>query len=204
MKRYKLLLGIFFSLLLNSFETDTGNNPFPTIIEKYGIKFKRPVNTIEMPVINNDELKYQYALEDTVNKIEIRYLVYPLKTLVKQYNGTHSDTGISKVDPNLLHTNLLLAFSLKIEGKGMNTGGPFPEVKELSHATVDLEFNADWGGMVDIQPCDEFAQKYKYCTIFEIHKDDIADAFVIYLYDNKDTFSEVVKPNFHSLIFIKN
>jgi len=168
------------------------------------MKFLQPANTIATSIIKNDELSYQYALKDTVSKIEIRYIVYPLQGFVKQYNGPHSDSGMSRIDPNFLHTNLLIAFALKIQGKEMNNMQEvMPDVKEISHATVDLEYNADWGAEVNLQPCDEFGQKYKYCTIFAIHKDNIADAFVIYLYDNKDTFEASVKPDFHSLTFKK-
>jgi hypothetical protein len=169
-----------------------------------GIKFTRPANSKEVPVIKNDELNYQYALKDTVTHIEIRYSIFPLQQLVNEYNGPHPDTGMSRVDPNFLHTNYLLAVAFKVQGKEMSLDATgMPELHELPHATVDLEFNADWGAEVNVQPCDEFAQKYKYCTIFEMHKDNIADVFIMYLYDNKDTFEEAVKPDFHSMAYKK-
>jgi hypothetical protein len=206
MKKHPLILLSVFFLFFSSFKAGEKDNAFFAFIDKAGLKFSKPANTIEIPVIANDELNYQYALKDTINKIEIRYLVVPLQELVDRYNGPHDDTGssMSKVDPNFLHTNLLIAYALKIEGKGMNSmDDVMPNITELSHAKVDLEYNADWGAELTLQPCDEFAQKYKYCNILAIHKDNIADVFMIYLYDNKDTFEESVKPDIHSLVFKK-
>jgi hypothetical protein len=203
MKRYNILFVAIGCWLLTASFSGDGNSTFSALLEKASMNFVKPANTIETPVIVNDELNYQYAIKDTSCKIEIRYLVYPLQDLINKYNGPHADSGISRIDPNFLHTNFLLALSLKIEGKQMDMQEALPALKELSHATADLEFNADWAASIDVQPCDEFAQKYKYCTVFAIHKDNDADAFVIYLYDNKDTFEELVKPDFHSLTFKK-
>lgn len=205
MKRYILIAFAGFSLLFSSLMSGQGNSRFSDLLETVNMKFAMPANAFETKVIPNDELNYQYAIKDTATKIEMRYLVIPLQGLIAQYNGPH-DTGssISKIDPNFLHTNLLLAYALKVEGKGMNSmDDVMPNLIELSHATADLEFNADWAAEIALEPCDEFGQNYKYCTIFEIHKDNIADAFVIYMYDNKDTFENVVKPEFHTLAFKK-
>lgn len=203
MKSKKIVILSFFTLLFLSFKVSGQGNLFFTVVKQAEMDFNKPINTIETTVIKNDELNYQYALKDTLNGIEIRYLVYPLQGLVKKYNGPHADTGIGMIDPNFLHTNLLLVYYFKVQGKPMDMSGTMPDIKELSHATADLEYNADWGAEVDLEPCDEFAQKYKYCTMFEIHKDNVADAFVIYLYDDKDRFEDAVKPEFHSLVFKK-
>ena len=202
MKRYSYIVVSGLFLLFNSFRLSDGNPAFFSLLNSMGMKFTKPANTIEVKCIQNDELNYQYAIKDTVTNIEIRYSVFPLQKLVEEYNGPHPDTGLSRIDPNFLHTNYLFAIANKIQGKEMNMDA-LPEVKELSHATVDLEFNADWGAETTVQPCDEFAQKYKYCTIFEMHKDNIADVFIMYLYDDKDTFDESIKPDFHSLAFKK-
>jgi hypothetical protein len=203
---YVIISSLFF--LFSSFRP--GNGDFLSFLEKTGIKFAKPPHSIETEVINNDELHYQYALKDTLNNLEIRYVYYPLQELVKHYNGPHSDTGMDMIDPNFMHTNVLLSFCYKIQGKEMNLNNPMPEVQELSHATVDLKYNADWGAYIDLQPCDEFAQKYKYCTLFAMHKDNIADIFIIYLYNNKDAFLQKdpfgegsTEPDFMSLVFNK-
>ncbi len=179
-------VGIF--LLLNSFCFTDENNLFFSIVKKGGLRFYKPSSTKEVALIHNDELNYQYAIKDTLNNMEIRYLVYPLQEMVNHYNGPHADTGIERIDPNFMHTNLLLAYAYRVQGKEMSMDVNMPEINEISHAAIDKAFHADWGAYVNIQPCDEFAQKYKYCTIWAIHKDDLADAFIIYLYDDKDAF----------------
>jgi len=203
-----LVAGAF--LLLNSFCQTGGKNSFFVIVEKGGLTFSKPTITKEVTIIHNDELNYQYALKDTSNNMEIRYLVYALQDAVNHFNGPHADTGIERVDPNFMHTNLLLAYAYRVQGKEMNMEGTMPEIHEISHAAVQKEFNAEWGAYVDVQPCDEFAQKYKYCTIFAMHKDNVADVFIMYLYDNKDTFlqrkpfeEETTDRDFRSLQFTK-
>lgn len=202
MKRYSLVLAIIFFLLFNSFKVSVDKSGFLAILEQASITFVKPANTVEIPVVVNDELNYQYAIKDTVSNIEIRYLVYPLQEMVKKYNGPHADTGFQAIDPNMIHTNLLLVYCYKIQDKELNVQ-TMPDIHELPHGTVDQEFNADWGAEVNVQPCDEFGQKNKYCTIFEIHKDNTADAFIMFLYNNKDTFEDLVKSDFHSLKFKK-
>jgi len=203
MKKYTTPLLFILFLLTSSFKTTVDTNTFLSIVSQATMTFTPPANTIQTPVITNDELNYHYAIKDTFNKIEIRYLVYPLQELVKKYNGPHTDSTAPVIDPNMIHTNLMLIYSQRIQDKELNIQQSMPEVHELTHGMVNQEFNADWGAEVTVQPCDEFGQKYKYCTIFAIHKDNTADAFIMYLYNNKDTFEELVKPDYHSLVYKK-
>ncbi len=203
MKRFGLVSIVLSFLLFNSFKIATDDTGFLSVVDQAAIKFSRPANTTETKVVTNDELNYQYALVDTVSKIEIRYLVYPLQDLIKKYSGSHADTGQPLIDPNMIHTNLLLIYSYRIQDKELNIQQTMPEVHEIPHGTVDQEFNADWAAEVTVQPCDEFGQKYKYCTMFAMHKENTADAFIMYLYNNKDTYTELVKPDYHSLVFKK-
>jgi len=201
MKSCRLLAPVLLFFLLSSFRTGDGNNPFFAFLKQTGLKFVKPLNAVETKVIQNDELAYQYAIIDTVSKIEIRYLIYPLQEMEKAYNAPHPDTGIGRIDPDFLHTNFLYINTYKILGRELNVSEPMPDIREISHATVDKQYNADWGAEVSVEPCDEFAQKYKYCTLFAIHKDNVADAFIIFLYNNKDTFDEWVQPDLHTLVF---
>ncbi len=202
MKGFRVIGSAIFFMLFNSFQVGVDDSLFLSVVEKAVMTYSRPANTTEVNIINNDELNYLYAIKDTVNKIEMRYLIYPLQELVKKYNTGQADTGMPLLDPNMIHTNLLLMYAYKIQGKEVNLS-EMPEIIEIPHATVDLEYNADWGAKVTVQPCDEFAQKYKYCTIFEIHKDNIADAYILFLYNDKDKFEDAVKPDYHSLSFKK-
>ena len=174
---------------------------FVAVLDKAGMNFIKPVGMKETPLIRNDELDYQYAIKDSANNLEIRYLVYPLQDMVRKYNANQPDSGMPNIDPNFMHTNLLIVYSLKLQGKDFTNIGSFPEVKELPHATCEKEFNADWGGEINLQPCDEFAQKYKYCTLLEIHKDNIADAFIIFLYNRNDAPEDLLAPVLTTLKF---
>ena len=202
MNRIGQALIVFLIFIAFNANSEDGYKNFIPILDQAKMKLEKPLNMKETPVIKNDELYYQYAVKDSIMGFEIRYLVYPLQELVNKYNSPHPDTGMTHLDPNMIHTNLLVMYSLKIQGKEMAVDA-FPEIKEINHATADLEFNADWAAQVNITPCDEFAQKYKYATILELHKDNIADAFVIFLYNDKDKYDDMMKPVFHTLRFIK-
>lgn len=201
MKKYKLAILLLSLCIAISGTCQSNYQPFVSIAAKGGMNLVKTPSFQETPVVTNDELNYQYAVKDSTADLEVRYLVYPLQDMVKKYNTNKPDSGMPNIDPNFLHTNLLLAYAMKIQGKDMTTEMKYPELKELPHATCEKEFKADWAAEVDIQPCDEFAQKYKYCTMLELHKDNMADAFVIFLYNQKDSFDDLVKPVYHSLTF---
>jgi len=204
MLKYRVAILSGFLFLLSSFRLNQVNTSFLSLVQQADLKFMPPANCIETNVISNYELNYQYAIIDTVTNIEIRYIIHPLQALQKRYNGPHSDTGMDAIDPNFLHTNLLVAYTFKIQGKEVNLNAGMPDIHELPHATIEYEYNGDWGAKVSVQPCDDFGQKYKYCTIFAMHKENTADVYIFYLYNNQAVFEASVNPDFHSLVFNKS
>jgi hypothetical protein len=210
MKKCLVMLSIVSITLFGAFKNGGDSTYFFTLVENGGLQYVKPSSAKDVKVVQNADLNYHYAVRDTVDNIEIRYIVYPLQEAINQYNGPHSDSGVGKIDPNFLHTNFLLSCAFKVEGKAFSADGQFPEIKELSHATADIKYNADWVGIADVQPCDEFGQQYKFCTICALHKDNLADVFIFYLYNNKDEFTgrnpfaeETVDGVFNSLKFKK-
>ena len=151
----------------------------------------------EMNVKENDQVKYDYALmgkgkEDS--GLEVRYIVQPMDTYLKM----KEDKNRVMIDPNkpVLYKGYLMTMVMNI------AGGSVPiNIKDMDLALVRKSFNADWGGMVMVDTKGTFGEGYKYCFIVAIHKDNVGEAYYLYMIQNKESLLPIMKETLGSLKF---
>lgn len=170
---------------------------FVKLLERGKIAFIRPDSLVETPIVENDQMNYEYALKFPEKNFEVRYAIRPLDIIIKDYQ---SSVKKKKDGDIILHPNKY--YSASFQATLLNiSGGQLPEIATFDSGAVKEEFNADWGATTFVEVDGEFGQSYKYCIVVALHKDDRADAYIFFLSDTKIDFEKNMENAFHSLRF---
>ena len=136
-------------------------------------------------------LPYEYALRHDSGGLEIRYIIRPLGRISIDYNDPHN----AAPEPN--HLFPLLFESLINE---LSSGGNTPN-KEYPQAQARELFNAGWAAaaVFDVNP--EFSNDYSQALLIGIHKDNQADAYSLFLYNEYPQVKEIIQGALSTLSF---
>lgn len=183
------------------------NARFTNALQEGLLEFKMPENFDTVAIEQNPEMNYELALRSKSDSFEIRYAIRPLKKRIAEFEKMASDTSKRKVmmaanaHPNKIYkmvfTTVLINTSIQ-----KNSGAPtMPRFGEFPSAAVKQEFNADWGGTTGYEPRPTFAKNYKNCLTVALHKDDAADIYIFYLFNDRELMKTVLPPVFHTIKF---
>jgi hypothetical protein len=188
---FLVLLCIFSNVEAQSTKsTSNGSLPvlFQSKLDQAKMQFVKPEGLIEAPLINKPSLHYEYALKVPKGDVEIRYSIWPLtKDLFDVYDSRQKKDGDSVLHPNKIHKLIAASAISKISG-GINPQGV--NLKPLKQENVRKDFNADIGYMYSGPIASPFGQYNTFSFIVILHKDNIADAYIIYLFKDEDTMLE--------------
>ncbi len=197
MKVLKTLTYVILFVFLTSFYSDNLPKAFTELIERSNMAFESTASFAETKIIENRQMNYEYAIKHSSKKFEVRYAIRPLDKLLKEFaeKEKNKKEGDININPNKLYNSLFQATILNI------SGGELPDFSDFDKASVKKEFNADWGATTFVKVGKEFGQDYKYCMVVALHKDNVGDAYIFYLSDTQDGFSDLMQTAFHSLKF---
>lgn len=190
------------------------SQPFKQQLAAAHMTLAPPVGWMETPVIDNEQMSYDYALRYPGRRLEVRYAVRPLATQLIEYARSKKSKNVSMLNPNGVYKQVYHTIVLNV-GVGGQTNPNMAQalqaefarpLKEFPSQAIKTEFGADWGATDVIQPGSEFGQAYKHCLLVALHKDGAADAYCFYLFDDQKDLAEVVfgdpaQSVFHSLRF---
>ena len=175
--KYKYFFYIYLCLSIFASFAIAQDSTFHNKLNRYSLSFKMPTGFKKVPVKENRDVVYDYAVRNETGTFEIRYRVLPIDTSTAVLNET-------RVNPNRIFSSMLVAMMLNISGGKMGNHGFFDS------SAVKEEFNANSGATGFVEVNSAFGEGYSFCMINVIHRDDIADAYIFYLFNDK---SEVVK-----------
>jgi hypothetical protein len=186
MVKLKLLLTGIPLIFLTSFATKELPKVFSELLDRAKMTLDKADGLVETKPIENGQMNYEYALITKGKDFEVRYAIRPLDNLIKEYNENEKNKkpGDINIHPNKLYAALFEATVLNI------SGGQFPEPTVFDKNAVKEEFNADWGATNFVEVGEEFGQKYKYCVIVAIHKDNLGDAYCFYLSEKQENITD--------------
>ncbi|MEK6755708.1 MAG: hypothetical protein AABZ02_06115 [Bacteroidota bacterium] len=147
---------------------------FNELLKKASMTFSLPADFSEVPVIDNNDVNYHYAVALKKVKLEIRYVVRTLSQDIKDYE----ENNRKGLNPNSFYEALLLTMCLNISDGKQCTPSAF------SPDDVKSEFGADAGLTAFVQLNSIFGRGYKLCLINVIHLQNKADAFIFFLFDD--------------------
>jgi len=166
------------------------NGKFYSDIQRYSLTFKMPVGFEEVPVIANNDVAYEYAIRDKAGSFEARYVIWPVDTTARTMN-------VFGVNPNTVFSGMLQGMIGDISGGQDDKAVPF----ESSEARRDFNAHASATALVNVNS--GFGKGYSYCRITAIHRDNIADAFIFYLFNDRSELQNIMNRTdvYHALKF---
>lgn len=155
---------------------------FSELLVKCSLSFSFPNSCVPLSVKQNPDVYYHFAMKLKTQNIEIRYTIVPFDKMQRR---------------NDLYEPYLQTICLNI------TDGKMAKVEHFKYEDVSKEFNADDGLTCMVYLNSEFGQGYHYCTINVLHKTNLADVYIFFLFDDyKELFPILLNDRiFHALKF---
>ena len=150
-------------LLISLFVYAEAKDSFAALLAKCSVSFTFPKSFLPLGVRQNGDVEYDFAMKSKTDDIEIRYAIWSFDQMQQR---------------NDLYIGLLQTMSLNI------SGGKLAQANHFKHEDVTIEFNADDGLTCVVPNNSEFGQGYKFCMINVIHKENIGDVYIFFLYDD--------------------
>ena len=191
-----LALALIFAIVTNA-QTD---KEFRKQLSENDLVFSMPDDFTETIVKENRDLYYNYAIKYDKDTFEVRYTIFSLKPVIKEFVDSKDDPNKSILDPNKYHSSMFLANILNVSQLGMDN---VPQRSSFPLDAVNKEFGADFGATSFFQANSQFAEGYNFCLMIVLHKKDVADVYVSFLGNNQKKFEEYMLKAFHSLQFKK-
>jgi len=185
--RPKLFLSVLALLLLMSAfaqsQQDAPKKPltFADLLEEAGMEYTLPAGFKEAPVVYNEVLPYQYRVVSDDGTVEIRYTIFPLDRVEIDYDDPHS----SAPEPDHLFTLLFPGILTEISGWGHYKSKDYPPDEALRL------FNADWAAVAVMEVIPEYSPDFRQALVVAMHRNGHADAYQIFLGNDRKHLGEV-------------
>ena len=135
---------------------------------------------------------YERALINGDGTLEIRYAVRPLARIVVDYQDPHSATP----DPNHMFP---LMFQSVV---GLLSNGRHTPSREYPREEARDRFNADWAAAAVFDVSTGLDTDHQQALVIAMHKSKLADAYVIYLFDDYQQVKPQINAGLGSLRFV--
>lgn len=186
------------ALVLFSTHADPAERPggapltFERLLVESGLELLVPDGLAAVGVRPNEQFIYDRAYASADGALEIRYAVRPLGRLRVDYEDPHS----SAPDPNhmfpLMFQSVVAALS----------GGRHSPTREYPPGRAREKFNADWAAAAVFDTDAGFATDHRQALVIAMHKNALADAYVIFLFDDYEPVAQRIDANLSALRFV--
>lgn len=176
------------------------SHDFQTLLAEAGIEFRSSPDFVPCQVRENSVLRYQYAERSPSGDLEVRYRIDSFARLEAERKAAAAGMEmLASVSLDQMHITNFMAMIFNL------SGGMFAEPTVLKPETTTLLYGADWSALGFIRLANnDFALDYDSAYVLAIHKDGVADVYVIGLYNDisgepeyfdKNNLPPVVKSN---------
>jgi len=195
--KYILTLIIAFSSLATRAQEPGLSGFADTLLQRARLTFVAPENYTQTEPMENYQMNWEFAFKHPKKKFEVRYAIRPLDEMVKEYEEFQKNKkeGDVMIDPNEVSKTLFITTLMNISNGNILSSVVFDA------DAVKAEFNADWGATAFLETNETFGKGYKYCCAMMIHKDNIGDAYIFFMSNNKDMILKEMQEVFHNLTF---
>jgi len=184
------LLFISSSLLAQPFRPNDQKD-FSTLIEENNMTFTMPKGFYEVPVRENNDLQYHYAMKDSATGNEMRYYVY---SDTNSYENTY---GVPL--NNDIMVNIFYSILMKVSGASKDN---LPKVTQLKDRDMKIDYDANNGALSEFKLKSDFGKGYTYCIMKFVHKEDVGFFFVFWMFNYfTDKYRAIVDKTEKSLVF---
>lgn|GEM_PF-1989442 len=184
-----MLIGLFVSIVIFlsvGIAAESPDDGFYALLQKGNLTFIQPEAFSIVPIRENRDVGYNYALKHQKEKLEIQYYILPLADNKKLDSTVFWKSNTATVVFNV------------------SSGSGLPLNKEIfSVPQKALKiYNTDAGAFVISQTHQsEFGMEYKHCSIISLYKKGNAQAMLFFLYDDIEAITEFMNKAQYSLRF---
>lgn len=155
-----------------------GKDNFFEKLKAYELAWNMPAAFNKRSIDSSLHVKYDYAISDAANQLEVRYKIIPIKGDIKGSSGKE----VKVTNQELIFKSTVAAFVKDIAGS--NARFPY---QPLPTASVSRDFNADAGGQVLAKSSGtDFGKGYKNIYVVSFYKHDKAIVLISYLFNDLD------------------
>lgn len=194
----RLVLGLWAALLLAQQAVFAAGAPesvpasFRDLVAGVGLSYSQPEGFSDTPVLANPLWAYEHAVHSPEAGMEIRYVVRPIERMRIAYSDPHSNAP----EPNHIFPML---FQTLI---GLLSDGKHTPSREYPPQQARAKFNAEWAAAALFDVDRRFATEHALALMVAMHKSDLADAYVIYLFDDYAKAKPLIDAGMGSLRFL--
>lgn len=165
---------------------------FEELVQESGMMFEPPLDFHAVEPEASPLFPHEQAVSNADSTLEIRYAVRPLDRIKVDYQDPHS----SVPDPN--HMFPLMFQSLVTR---LSNGGHSP-TREYPAEQAEEKFHAHWASasVFDLHP--ELDNRFSQGLLIAMHKNHLADAYVLYLFSDYQAVKEEINRTMGALAFL--
>lgn len=154
------------------------SHDFQALLAEAGIEFRPPPDYVPCPVPENSVFRYQHAVRSPSGELELRYRIDSFARLeVERKAAAAGMEVLASVSLDQLHVTNFMAIVFNL------SGGMFVEPTVFKPETTTLLYEADWSALCFMRLANnDFSPDYDSAFVLAIHKDGVADVYVIGLY----------------------
>lgn len=179
MKQVLYLIGLFALAAATQTAGATDSvvpHAFDQLLLESGLQVETRDSYSEVPIEVNPVLSYEYAIKHASGALELRFIVRPLSRITIDYNDPHN----AAPEPNHLFPLLFESMTNRLSVGSDTPSSTFPE------SEARKSFNAHWAAaaVFDVRP--EFAAGYQNGLLIGMHRNELADAYTLFLYNDHE------------------
>ena len=167
-------------------------NLYNELIAESGLQFAMPEDFTDIAPQKNDELHYERAILHKTGNLELRFVIRPLGRIQIEYNDPHN----ASPEPNHLFPLLFESLSTQLSVGGNAYSKPYP-----LDQTLEL-FHAEMASASVFDLSEGFSDEFKQALMVGMHKNEHADAYTIFLFNDYAKVKELIQATLTTMTFI--
>jgi len=164
---------------------------FSALLVRAQLEFFRPAGFIGIVAEVDGPIDFHQALASEDRLLEVFIAIRPRSDLQIDYDDAHGSV------PNPDHVFPLIFQSL-VTRLG---GASYAPSANYSAEEARQRFNADWAAVAVFDNKNGLGSDFKQGLLLTIHRDAVADAYIILLFDDYESVRSLVKESLQMLIF---
>ncbi len=181
--RYSFLLTLLTVCVSAVAATETVSRQlFDQLLEESGLRVESRQAFTDIPIQQNPVLAYEHAMRHESGALELRFIVRPLGRIEIEYNDPHN----AAPEPNHLFPLLFESLTQHLAANNDTSSNTLSEVEAKE------KFNAQWAAVAAFDVDPQFSSEYNNAILLGMHKNDQADAYTLFLYNDPETAKPLI------------
>jgi len=165
---------------------------FEQLLAESGMALAVPDGFAAAEARPNARFIYDHAYASLDGALEIRYAVRPLRRIRIDYEDPHS----AAPDPDHMSPLMFQSIVTRL------SDGRHSPTREYPSTQAWEKFNADWAAAAVFDMNSGFATEHRQALVIAMHKNALADAYTIFLFDDYEPVKQGINDNLSSLRFL--